>query len=62
MSTNSSKLVINWVHKIQSSCSCIKWVNETYCVRKPVCTNPENETGKCSFNFCPKVLKKQNRK
>lgn len=62
MATNSFKKVDGWVHNTQPSCVFVKWVNETSCVKKPVCTNPENVTEKCAFKYCPKVLNKQNRK
>jgi hypothetical protein len=37
----------------------VNWVNETPCVRKPMCGNPDNPTGKCVYKYCPKVLNKQ---
>lgn len=59
MATNSFKKVNFWVHNTQPYCVFVKWVNETSCVKKPICTNPENVTGKCVYKYCPKVLNKQ---
>lgn len=59
MATNSFKKVDGWVHKTQPSCLFVNWVNETPCVRKPMCGNPDNPTGKCVYKYCPKVLNKQ---
>lgn len=60
MAKNSFKKVDGWIRKTQPSCVFVNWVNETPCVRKPICGNPDNTTGKCVYKYCPKVLNKQN--
>ena len=59
MATNSFKKVNGWVHKTQPYCAFVTWVHETPCVRKHMCGNPDNTTGKCVYKYCPKVLNKQ---
>lgn len=58
MTVSKFKKVDGWVHKTQPSCVFVKWVNENG-VRKPICNNPENVSGKCVYKNCPKVLNKQ---